>query len=241
VSAPSRRRGSSYTPPRMDEDTNDPKSPSPVLAALHEMPLFPLTQVVLFPHAFMPLHVFEPRYRALVKDCLATHKVFALALITDPTALDANGNPPIADVAGVGLIVEHQALDDGRSVLLLHGQARVHLEELPFVPPYRRARATLLKERVAEVPEADRMALLASAAAFSAEVRKQDARFSFRMPEHVSSGALADHCAHHLVLDTAVRQAILRELDPRERVRSVMTELALQHSALLRETGGVLH
>ena len=219
----------------------DPADPSQIEAALEELPLFPLTQVVLFPHALMPLHIFEPRYRALVKDCLATHKAFAIVLVTDPSAVDADGNPPIAGVAGAGLIVEHQGLPDGRSTLLLHGQARVSLEELPFVPPYRRARATVLRELDVQVSASDRVALLASASAFSAEVQKQDSRFAFRLPGHLPSGALADHCAHHLVVDTSVRQTLLGEIDPRERVRVVTTELALQHAALLRETGGVLH
>jgi len=219
----------------------DPDQPSPILAALDELPLFPLPQVVLFPHAFVPLHVFEPRYCRLVKDCLASHRVFALALITDASGSDAHGNPPIADIAGAGVIVEHQAFPDGRAMLLLHGQARVRLDELPFVPPYRRARATLLQEHTTAVSAEERAALLASAAAFTAEVQKQDARFQFRLPAHLSAGALADHCAHHLLVDTAVRQALLSELDPCARVRTVTTELAVQHSALIRETGGVLH
>jgi Lon protease-like protein len=219
----------------------DPANLSQIEAALEELPLFPLPQIVLFPHAILPLHVFEPRYCALVKDCLATHKVFALVLIVDAARTDANGHPPIADVAGAGVIVEHQALEGGRSGLLLHGQARVKLHELPFVPPYRRARATLLRDRVGEVPASDRLALLASATAFSSEVQKQDPRFAFRVPDQLSAGALADHCAHHLLVDTVMRQALLAELDPCERVRMVTTELALQHSALLRETGGVLH
>lgn len=218
----------------------DEPNPSAILAALDEMPLFPLPQVVLFPHAIMPLHVFEPRYRALVKDCLAAHKVFAMALITDARPTDA-GHPAIAAVAGAGIIVEHEALADGRSMLLLHGQARVRLEELPFTAPYRRARATLLEELPLEVPELDRAALLASASAFAHEVQKQNASFAFRIPGHLAPGALADHCAHHLLVDTAVRQALLCELDPRARVRAVTTELAFQHAALLRETGGVLH
>ncbi len=216
-------------------------SPSPIEAALEELPLFPLTQVVLFPHTLLPLHVFEPRYRALVRDCLASHQRFAVALITDPRRADSHGNPPIAEVAGAGLIVEHHALPDGRSTLLLHGQARVRLLELPFVPPYRRARATLLQEEDREVTVADRTALLTSATAFSAEVQKQDPGFVFRLPGYLAAGALADHCAHHLLVDTTVRQALLGELDPCARVRTVTTELALQHAALLRETGGVLH
>jgi Lon protease-like protein len=224
-----------------DDGAMDPDKPSPLDAALGEMPIFPLTQIVLFPHALLPLHVFEPRYRALLKDCLATHKVMAMALITDPFHATASGEPPIAQIAGAGIIVEHQMLPDGRSTLLLHGQARVRVEELPFVPPYRRARATLLVEPDVDVSSADRTALFTSAAAFSAEVRKQNPRFSFRMPEHVSAGALADYCAHHLIIDTLTRQALLEELDARERVRIVTTELAVQHAALLRESGGVLH
>ena len=219
----------------------EPIDPSLIAAALAEMPVFPLPQVVLFPHAVLPLHIFEPRYRALVKDCLASHRVFAIALITDPAHPDARGNPPIAEVAGAGLIVEHQGLPDGRSTLLLHGHARVRIEELPFVGPYRRARATLLPEQDLEVAAADRLALLTSAAAFAVEVQKQDARFSFQLPTDLSAGAQADYCAHHLVVDTLVRQRLLGETDPRARVRTVTTELALQHAALLRETGGVLH
>ena len=108
-------------------------------AALADLPVFPLPQVVLFPHAMLPLHVFEPRYRAMLKDCLETHKLMAVALVLDANDRDEHGNPRMAQIAGVGLIVEHQQLPDGRSNILLHGQGRVRLEELPFVPPYRRA------------------------------------------------------------------------------------------------------
>jgi ATP-dependent Lon protease len=219
----------------------EPAHASQLEAALFEMPFFPLPQVVLFPEALLPLHVFEPRYRALVSDCLASHKVFAVALITDPARPDARGNVPVAEIAGAGLIVEHHGLPDGRSTLLLHGQARVRLEELPFVPPYRRARATLLRDQPFDVDATDRAALLASATAFSGEIHKQDRRFTLRLPADATAGALADLCAHHLLVDTSVRQALLAETDPRVRVRTVTAELALQHATLLRETGGVLH
>ena len=221
--------------------TTEAADPEAILPALDAMPVFPLTDAVLFPGTFLPLHIFEPRYRALVRDCLATHKVFAVAQVTDESQLDAHGNPAIAEVAGAGLIVEHHALPDGRSTLLLHGHARVRLDELPFVEPYRRARATVLHDLPLDVATWDRTALLASAAAFSAELEKQDRRFSFRLPPHLSPGGMADHCAQHLVIDPSVRQALLGERNPRERVRLVLAELAMQHAALLHETGGVLH
>jgi Lon protease-like protein len=206
-------------------------------AALAELPIFPLSQVVLFPHAMLPLHVFEPRYRAMLKDCLATHKAMAIALVVDPSDTDASDNPRILEVAGAGIIVEHQMFPDGRSAILLHGLARVRLEELPFVPPYRRARATLIEDTRAVVPAEDRVALAAAASAFATAVRKRDPNFSFSLPPNLQDGTLADLSAHHLVVDTTVRQKILEQRDPAERVRMVAAELTLQHSQLARDAG----
>src|SRR6185436_19916478 len=112
--------------------------------ALDVLPIFPLPQTVLFPGALLPLHVFEPRYRAMVKDCLATHKAMAVALISETGERDAHRHPTIERVAGVGVIIDHVELPDGRYNILLHGRARVRLEELPYVPPYRRAKAAIL-------------------------------------------------------------------------------------------------
>jgi Lon protease-like protein len=214
--------------------------PSMVLpeAALADLPVFPLPQVVLFPHAMLPLHVFEPRYRAMLKDCLETHKLMAVALVLDANDRDEHGNPRMAQIAGVGLIVEHQQLPDGRSNILLHGQGRVRLEELPFVPPYRRAHATLRTDERTVVSAEERTALLATATAFASDIHQRDRSFSFRLPQNVDASTLADLCAHHMVIDAAVRQRVLEELDPRERVRIVTTDLARQHGRLLRESGG---
>jgi ATP-dependent Lon protease len=210
-------------------------------AALRELPVFPLPQAVLFPRALLPLHIFEPRYRTMLKDCLETHSAMVVALIPDPRDVDSNGNPRIAPVAGGGVIIEHQQLADGRSNILLHGLARLRLEELPFVPPYRRARGTILADLSTSVSTGDRTALVAAATAFAGEVHKRDPNFSLRLPPSLEAGAIADLCAHHLVIDAAARQRILEELDAAERVRLVIGELAIQHGALLKEGGGLLH
>lgn len=207
-------------------------------SACAELPVFPLPQVVLFPRALLPLHIFEPRYRKMLEDALGTHKAMAMALVVDAAQAP---QPRIATVAGAGIIVEHQALADGRSNILLHGQERVRLEELPFIPPYRRARATILKEIHTPVLEADRTALFASASAFAGDVSKRNPRFSFDLPRSLEPGRVADLCAHHLIVDTMARQAILEELDVAERVRKVIRELATQHSDMLREGGGSLN
>jgi Lon protease-like protein len=223
------------------QETKDLEVPGRLEDALNELPIFPLGQVILYPRALLPLHIFEQRYRTLIKDCLSTHRAMAIALVTDPSNVDAHGNPAIAQVAGAGIIVEHQELPDGRSNILLHGSARVRLEELPFVPPYRRAKATILSDVNTPVTADNRTALLAAAHAFAAEVHKRDPNFSLHLPPGININTLADLCAHHLVVDVVARQAILEELDVAQRVERVISELALQQSSLLRESGGVLH
>lgn len=208
--------------------------------ALEELPLFPLPQVVLFPGAPLSLHIFEPRYRAMLRDCLAGNKAMAVVQIEGPG--DDVEHPRIAKIAGVGVVVEHEMLADGRSNILLLGQARVELAELPFVPPYRRAKARLLEESGSKVPSHDHTALVSAATQFAADVRRHDPTFNLRIAEGASAAQLADLCAHQLVVDPGSRQRILEEVDPRERVLLVVAELARQRGALHRDAGaGILN
>jgi ATP-dependent Lon protease len=206
--------------------------------ALEALPIFPLPTTVLFPGALLPLHIFEARYRAMIRDCLALHKTLAVALIRDVGERDAHNQPTIEPIAGVGLIVDHMKLADGRYEILVHGRARVRLEELPFLPPYRRARATVLYPVAAEPTPHELVALIASAAAFAADIRSRDSTFEFCLPPRSKAAAAADLAAHHLVLDARERQALLETLDVSQRVRRTTEALALQHAALHAATGG---
>jgi ATP-dependent Lon protease len=209
--------------------------------ALDVLPIFPLPQTVLFPGALLPLHVFEPRYRAMVKDCLETHKAMAIALISEAGQRDTHKHPAIEKVAGIGVIIDHVELPDGRYNILLHGRARVRLEELPFVPPYRRAKAALLHSTASDPPQRDVAALLASAAAFAGDIRSRDPEFDFRIPPHTAPATACDLAAHHLILDARERQSILETLDVSVRVRRTTEALALQHAALQGTTRGPMN
>lgn len=215
-------------------------TPGDLGPALVDLPIFPLPSVVLFPRALLPLHIFEPRYRAMLQHCLETHRAMAIAHVPDEHDKDERGQPRFASIAGVGAILEHQPLADGRSNILLYGRARVHLEELPSDAPWRRARATIREDVSSVVPDADRAALIAAATAYAAELHRRD-EFSFALPPNARIGAVADLCAQHLVGDAKVRQALLEERDVAQRVRMVIAELALQHRAILGSGGSVLH
>jgi Lon protease-like protein len=205
---------------------------SDIADALAALPLFPLPQTVLFPGALLPLHVFEPRYRAMVRDVLETHRTMAVVMITDPTPIDVHGHPAIASVAGVGTILDHVELPGGRYNIVLRGRARVRLRELAFVPPYRRAAAEVLVTPSDEIPQSDVSALVSSATAFAAFVRERERTFEFRLPRDASATLIADLCAHHLLLDARERQEVLETLDPRERVRRVAEAIVMQRLAL---------
>src|SRR5262245_18080773 len=87
--------------------------------------LFPLSNLLLFPHAVQPAPVFAPRYRQLTADALAGDQLVTMALLQPGWEPDAAGLPPIFPVACLGRIIAHKELDDGRSILLLRGLSRV--------------------------------------------------------------------------------------------------------------------
>jgi ATP-dependent Lon protease len=200
-------------------------------SSLARLPLFPLHQAVLFPGMLLPLHVFEPRYRKLVADILQTHRSFAVAHVPEADA-DMAGNPPIAQVAGAGTIVEHVELPGGRYDIVVLGRARVRLEELPFTPPYRLAQATVLEPDGGEVPAAEVASLSAAASAFARTLRRRDQKLDLRIPRDAGPGQLCDAYAHHLVLSPREKQGVLEMLDVRQRIRRVTEVLTVQRTAL---------
>ncbi len=121
--------------------------------ALPALPIFPLPGTVFFPHTLLPLHVFEPRYRQMTEHVLASHQHMAVVLV-DPTQQQAPLG--VARVAGLGRVVHHERLPDGRFHILLQGIGRVALDdELPMDGHlYRRARARLLDVDGAENDDA---------------------------------------------------------------------------------------
>ena len=77
------------------------------------IPLFPLPNVVLFPGVFLPLHIFEERYRALTRDALAGDRIIGMALLRPGFEGDYAGRPPIYPVGCAGVISHSDRLPDG--------------------------------------------------------------------------------------------------------------------------------
>jgi Lon protease-like protein len=102
------------------------------LEDLAALPVFPLPNVVLFPGATLPLHVFEPRYRELTREVLAGRQLMAVARLQTGFEDDYEGRPPLFDVCGVGSVIDSVAHGDGRYDITLRGLARDRIvKELP--------------------------------------------------------------------------------------------------------------
>ena len=104
-----------------------------------EVPVMTMSQTVLFPQAMMPLFIFEPRYREMLRDVLKEERIFAVAAL-DEEKKDAQALETPYTIAGVGVIRACKQNEDGTSNLILQGLARVELDEIICEEPYRRAR-----------------------------------------------------------------------------------------------------
>jgi Lon protease-like protein len=112
-----------------------------------EIPIFPLPNVVFFPHTLLPLHIFEPRYRQMLADCLAGGRRLAVVLLRPGWEAEYYGRPAVYAVAGAGEIVASERLPDGRSNILLKGLGRIMIEgEVPSPKPYRIGAASWLED-----------------------------------------------------------------------------------------------
>lgn len=116
-------------------------------AHLESLIIFPLGEVVLFPSTLMPLHVFEPRYRAMVRDALEQKRPIGMATMQPDGSVDAHGRPNVRPYIGIGKLVDWDELPDGRYLIVLEGQARARIiDEYAPERPYRLVRAAAVPD-----------------------------------------------------------------------------------------------
>jgi uncharacterized protein len=206
-----------------------------VRRALTTLPIFPLPGAVLLPHALVPLHIFEPRYRKMTRDCDEGLRVLALANIPDDRA--ASERPPrVLPVVGVGVLARVDRLPDGRFNVVLRGVQRASIEqELPTGEPYRLVRAAPLVP-MRSSPSAGRMAadLKQLVLALSAALRNEETQALAQLAARAADpGDLADLVAGALIANPRERQALLEavEVEPRLELAAQAAAAALARTA----------
>src|SRR5215208_648031 len=172
------------------------------------IPIFPLPNAVLFPNVLMPLHIFEPRYRAMVKDALAGDRIIGMVLLRAGFERDYEGRPSIFPVGCAGVITHSEPLQDGRFNIVLKGIEKFRVSSEDSSKLYRLATIDSLPELV---PDADRAELrrlrlrLETLLAAAVEREGGDPKF----PPAVVDEDLVNALAQYLGLEPLERQALL--------------------------------
>ena len=188
------------------------------------LPIFPLPRTVLLPGALLPLHVFEQRYRDMVNASVASHELIGIATLKPGYEADYDGRPEVWPEIGVGRIVAHQELDDGRSNILLRFVGRGLLDvELPPREAFREVRLRLLTD----VPPANTLpydelrALVGLIGQFSAQAAAEAERLAA-----LEGSEMVDTLARKLLDDMDLKRRYLREVRIADRARVVSEALA---------------
>jgi uncharacterized protein len=195
---------------------------------LHRLPIFPLPGAVLLPYALVPLHVFEPRYRKMIRDCQEGARVLALANIPAEALLDGGQPPRVLPVIGAGILARVDPFPDGRSNVILRGVLRARIvEELPTQEPYRLVRAERLADRESDAAVRSAQELRQLLLAVCARLPGAAATALAQMAASTAlPGELADAVGAMVIESPQDRQELLEISSPEERLRCVAQHLA---------------
>jgi Lon protease-like protein len=194
------------------------------------LPIFPLPNVVLFPNVFLPLHIFEARYRQMVADALAGERMIGMVLLQPGYEADYDGAPPVYGIGCAGLITHVEQLPDGRFNIVLRGLERFRImrEEPPTsILLYRRAAIAPLTE----LPAADRAQQLKDARhkleamlapLFSGTLAARG------LPQQMPDDELINALAQYLELEPIEKQALLERDGTLARCQSLVELLEMK-------------
>jgi Lon protease-like protein len=189
--------------------------------------LFPLPNLVLFPYVLQPLHVFEPRYRELLEESLASDRLIAMAVLAPGWESDYEGRPPVFPMACLGRVSTHCRVKGGSYNVLLLGVRRVKLiRELAPRKGFREAQVDLCDDFYPEgqtdgTQQEELRRALVRVLPLLPEAREQIGQL---LASDVPLAMLADMISYLLDIDLGAKQELLAELNVHRRV-----ELLLRH------------
>jgi len=185
-----------------------------------EVPVMTLPNVAFFPQALLPLHIFEQRYREMLRDVLATNRIFAVAGL-DQSLLGQPGTiEPQHRIVGIGIVRACQKNDNGTSNLLLQGLCRAEISGIVCDDPYRRIRIrTLRSEPGATSSENERLrAELARLIGLKTKLAETNAgELTAFLENVVDHETFVDIAAFNLCENPALKQTLLETLDVHRR------------------------
>ena len=208
--------------------------------------LFPLPNLVLFPHVMQPLHVFEPRYRELLEDALATDRLIVMSVLAPGWQRNYEGRPKLYPMACLGRVTTHCRLGDGTYNVLVLGLRRARLLR-EFAPKrrFREAKIELCEDQYRGCSLTQQWALQQkfrdALVQFLPSLPEAQEQLDQLLGEDVPLGILTDVLGFLLDIDTARKQSLLAEVDVYRRARLLLSDLSRAAAALAASSEGTLY
>lgn len=199
--------------------------------------VFPLPNLVMFPHVMQAVHIFEPRYRALLEEAVEDDRLIALGVHAPGWQKDYEGRPPLRPTACLCRVATHQQTPEGTYNVLLLGVRRLHLvTELPPSRPFRVFEAEIMEEHEPEqaVPGTATELQQRLLAAFKRAMPKMPAAYDQLdqlLGNQITLGMLADIVSYTLDLDVEWKMRLLAECDVFRRAEVLLAGLANRPAA----------
>ena len=201
--------------------------------------LFPLSNVVLFPRVKTPLHIFEPRYRQMMRDTLEADRHIGMTVVRSEHQSEMAGDPPLLPVGCCGEISEFQKRPDGRYDLVLHGIWRFRIleeEPRPAQRLYRVARVQPLDDPFPE-EERDRVARLRAnvvenVAYLAREAEVQGTRFDPSLFAGIDDATFVNVIANAIAFPCEEKQSLLEADSIPERYARLASSLSFRRAEI---------
>jgi uncharacterized protein len=207
------------------------------------LPLFPLPNVVLFPNVFLPLHIFEPRYRQMVSDAVSSDRMIGMVLLRPGWEHDYEGHPPVYPIGCSGVITHFDRLSDGRFNIVLRGLERFRILEEDLSRSYRVATVEMLREEPAA--QEDRPVISRYRSRLESLLHTEAERgnslkhlqpghgdepraIDVKIPSAMSDEDLVNALAQYLDLEPLEKQALLEKQGLRTRAESLVELLEMK-------------
>jgi len=187
------------------------------------IPIFPLPNVVLFPNVFLPLHIFEPRYRKMVDEALNGDRIIGMVLLRPGWERDYEGRPPVYPIGCAGVITHAERQADGRFNIVLRGMEKFRIVGEDTERIYRLAHVNAMPETITETA--------------SAEIRGERRRLEAllvpdanetKMPSSMPDEDLVNALAQYLEFEPVEKQALLERDGLLARCRSLIELLEMK-------------
>jgi uncharacterized protein len=193
--------------------------------------LFPLPNLVVFPHVMQPLHIFEPRYRSMLEESLADDSLIGMALLAPGWESDYEGRPPLRSAGCLCRVATHHRTSEGSYNVLVLGLRRMKIvRELPSDKSFREAQVDLLDDDYPADDAADRgklqLQLLEAFKRVLPTIPEAQEQMDELLGGQIPLGMLTDIVAYTLDLDLQFKERMLQETSVDRRAEELLEFLA---------------